>query len=215
MLTYRCPRCGARLSLLDRRPWQRETGRRMCPSCGAVLEMSNALLFSMLGGLVGAACTAAAIYAPWSAVHVRLIVAIPVAWFLIWLLLRYFARWTVTGQSDVAGRFPPDPPAARTWWRRMWAALALSLVPLSVNEYLLHTMGPAMARGATGSAQQAEAAWSRFVLTMHVLPVAMLLQFAALGYTIYAAWRRRRVLLEARRAHDDGPGAAGGQAGKA
>lgn len=172
MLTFRCPACGDRVSLLPRSNEQWRRGLRQCPHCQAWLELANSA--GLYGALTGAGAGGLLILAarwPVGPLWLRLAAVVVLTWLVSLLLLQRAVYWRV-----IPGPLP-EAPEVKRWSRRTWAGLYLSLAAL----VLLFAAASLADSIAAADRQQ-----------LLVLVAACYLAAAlGLGIAIYASMRRQ------------------------
>jgi len=100
MFEIKCPNCEANIKGLVRDYLQWRSDRRKCPSCGAQLEISNAIFCFGLCGLVFGFVVGSSYYWSFGNEWIALVIAILICWIVLPVIVRAIGRWQVLASKQ-------------------------------------------------------------------------------------------------------------------
>jgi len=195
----KCPRCGAGIGVLPRsfREWR--SGKRQCPGCHAVLEISNPLLLGALGGLV--AVGVIMLLRPLTRLlggWIAYVFAVLLAWLVMWLFVCPLARWQV-----LSGGFQ-DSPAVRKWNRVSWFTFVVFIVAMfaiGAIQVVLHQQTQSTGMRGTDPVTSLERVMENIRLSIVLCWASIGICACEMGVTVWAFLMKQK----ARKAEIGGP----------
>jgi phage shock protein PspC (stress-responsive transcriptional regulator) len=122
MFEIKCPECKANTKGLLRDYLQWRSDKRKCPSCGAQLEISNAILCFGLCGLIFGVLIGSSHYWDFGNGWIRLVTAILICWIILPIIVRTIGRWNVL----------PCEQKNATGMRKLLRLVPISLLSLAI-----------------------------------------------------------------------------------
>jgi len=127
MLEIQCPECEVKIKGLLRDYLQWRSDRRICPHCGAQLEISNAIFCFGLCGLIFGALVGSSHYWGLGNEWLSLVTAVLICWMVLPIIVRAVGRWQVLS-SEQGGSIKK-----RNWSRIVLVSLSALAIAFGIT----------------------------------------------------------------------------------